>query len=246
MKFETEIGTDIAMIGIWDADVPVGKIPFKRRMQELSKDGQDGRLLRVDTSDDGDYHICVVSTHEELQEFNLDAYAEIKNEFFLRSQSGNFIAGGVEDYRNGKPQITSKDDQFRLEPGAYRVRVYVHNEDEEQISKRVAVETGDEDLRYYEDRRSGCGIAIAGIALGIGGGYIWTWWLLLPAILLALGAVTYFSRLNSADERMQRVEQAFREYEKAHPAVIFHFEPVPDIGVSRGFFYLDEVLYPQE
>ena len=245
MKFETEAGTDIAMIGIWDADVSIGDIPFKRLMEELSKDGRDGKLLRVDTGADGGYSICVVSTQEELGAFRLDAYAEIQHDFFLHSQSGTFIVGGVEDYRNGTPQITSKGDRFRLEPGAFRIRVYAHNDDEEQISKEVAAEIGEDDLRYYQEQKSGWGIAIAGITLAIVGGYFWSWWVLLPAILFAVGVVFYFSKLNSSDERVQRVERAFREYDEIHPALIFHFEPVPEIGVSRGFFHLDEVLNQQ-
>ena len=248
MKFETEAGTDIAMIGIWDADVPVGelrKIPYKRLMEELSKDGHDGKILRVDTGADGGYPICVVSTEEEFGAFRLDAYAEIQHDFFLYSQSGNFIAGGLEDYRNGTPQLTSENDRFRLEPGGFRVRVYTHDEDEDQIAKQVADEVGEDDLRHYQERKSGCGIAMAAIAFGMVGGYFWSWWVLLPAILLAARVVSYFSKLNSSDERVQRVERAFREYDNNHPALIFHFESVSEIGESCGFFHLDEVLNQQ-
>jgi hypothetical protein len=133
MKFETEAGTDIAMIGIWDADASSEEIPFKHLMDELSKDGKEGKLLRVDTGADGGYSICVISTREELRSFRLDAYAKIEHDLFLKSESGAFIAGGLEDYRNGTPQFTSKDDLFKLGPGAFKVHAYVHNEEEEQI-----------------------------------------------------------------------------------------------------------------
>ncbi len=241
MKFKTEASTDIAMIGIWDADASSGEIPFKRLMDELSKDGKEGKLLRVDTGADGGYSICVVSTQEELRTFRLDAYAKIEHVFFLKSESGAFIAGGLEDYRNGTPQITSKDDLIKLEPGTFRVHAYVHSETEEQISKQVEAKTGVDDLRYYQYRNNGFGIAIGVIGIGAVLAFFWSWWALLPAMLMASGVLIYFSRLNSSDARIQRVDQAFRIYENAHPTLIFYFESVPEIGVSRGFFHLDEV-----
>lgn len=242
MKFETEAGTDIAMIGIWDADASGGEIPFKCLIGEISKDGKEGKLLRVDTGADGGYSICVVSTLEELRTFRLDAYAKIEHDFFLKSETGAFIAGGLEDYRNGTPQITSKDNLFKLEPGAFKVHAYVHNEDEEQISKQVEAKTGVEELRYYQTRNNGLGIAIGAIGIGAALAFLWSWWALLAALLMASGVLIYFLRLNSSDARVQRVDQAFRIYEQAHPTLIFHFESVQGIGESRGFFHLDEVL----
>lgn len=241
MKFETEVGTDIAMIGIWDSDVQSGEIPSTRLMEELSKDGQRGKLLRVETGADGRYSICVVSTLEELRAFRLGAYAKIKHDFFLSTQSGLFIAGGLENYRNGTPKITSKDDQFRLKPGNFRIHAYAYNEDEDQISSQVEADIGEADLRHYEDRKSGCGFAMGTGLVGVALGLFWSWWVLLPAVLLASGILLYYRRLTVSDGLIQRVEGAFRAYEKAHPTLIFYFESVPEIGVSRGFFHLDEL-----
>jgi hypothetical protein len=98
-----------------------------------------------------------------------------------------------------------------------------------------------EDLRYYQNRHNGLGIAIGAIGIGAVLAFLWSWWALLPAVLMASGVLIHFSRLSASDARIQRVDQAFRIYEKEHPTLIFYFESVPGIAVSRGFFHLDEV-----
>ncbi len=241
MKFEIEVSTEIAMIGIWDTAVPSGDIPFKGMMEALSKDGRDGKLLRVDSGADGDYTLCVVSTLEELQAFPLEDYARIEHDFFLRSESGAFIAGGIEDYRNGAPQVTLHGGRFQLEPGSFRIHVYAHTQSEEQLSRLVEAEVGEDDLRSYENRRTGGALAAGSVVVGILLGYFWSPWALLPAAVLAAGVLVYFSRVNAADPRIRKVEQAFRAHERANPDLLFRFEPVSELGISRGAFHLDEV-----
>ncbi|RKG74264.1 hypothetical protein [Corallococcus terminator] len=161
-------GTDIACVGIWDAGLPPSKRSIEGKALEAS--AARGELLPIYTHADGSY-ILQIHVDEPFVPPPSQQFETLGREFGLHLGSGTAIAGGCEDFRSPRPQITSVEDQFHVEPSWYRVRVHLNQMDGPEHEERAHQEarqtlTPEEFARYTrlgKSRRVGC--LLAGVAV---------------------------------------------------------------------------------
>lgn len=143
-------GTDIACVGIWDAGLP----PSERSLsgEALDASAARGELLVIRTSADGSYLLQVHVDELFVPPAPL-RFETLGREFGLHLGSGTALAGGCEDFRNPRPQITSAEDRLQVEPSWYRVRVHLNqmeaDEDEQRAHEEAARALTEEELARY-------------------------------------------------------------------------------------------------
>jgi len=241
MRYEIEAATDIAMVGLWDSDLSSIVLGYKKWTRLLERDSVDGKLLYIDTGADGSYNICLVTTEEELKNFDLSVYQKVEGDFSINTKNGKLRIGGMEDYRSDNLQITDESSIVKLEPGTYEVIPYVLS-NLEACGDKLVEKVGLKEVEYYESRSSGCLFAFSALILSIGVGYFVSWWLSLPFIFIGFLILNYYSRRNLADERYNKVRRVAETIDKSYPFLLFLMTASDELRVSRGHFYLDEVI----
>ncbi|NBD09304.1 hypothetical protein [Corallococcus silvisoli] len=146
-------GTDIACVGIWDAGLPPSERPLSDKMLDAS--AARGELLAIHTSADGGY-LLQVHVDEPFVPPASPPFETLGREFGLHLGSGSALAGGCEDFRSPRPQITSADDRLQVEPSWYRVRVHLNrmesDEDEQRSHEEAARALTEEELARYRSQ----------------------------------------------------------------------------------------------
>lgn len=247
--FVTEAGTDVAMLGIWDADAPtddVGKGKYKDYQAILEADARDGKLIFINTYSDGGYPMGIVTDRADLPSGILDWYDAVDRALFINTPTGRLVVGGLEDYRSSKPRITSEKDVFEVDPGIYQAFAYQLIGDEERIIDEVKRQVGDDEYEYYSTRPTGCLTASLLIAAGLIVSFFWSWWSLLIAVVLSIAFAAYRTRANTQDERFMAVKRVSDEWDAAHPVILFVLEKVEEMQESDGFFGLDDESAQQD
>ena len=240
--FITEAGTDVAMLGIWDADAPtddVGKSNYKDYQAILDADARDGKLIYINTYSDGGYPMGIVADRAALPSGVLDGYDAVDRALFIHTPTGRLVVGGLEDYRSSKPQITSEKDVFEVDPGIYQASAYQLIDDEERIIDELKRQVGEDEYEYYSTRPTGCLAASFLIPAGLVASVFWSWWAMLIAFVLSIGYAAYRTKANTQDERFMAVKSVADEWDAAHPVILFVLEKVEEMQESDGFFDLD-------
>lgn len=98
MKLETEVSTDIAMVGLWDSDPPCTEVSFKKWNKLIEQDSRDSKLLYVETGADGGDTACLTDSKEDMERFDLSHYKLVEGDFSVTTVKGNITVGGIEDY----------------------------------------------------------------------------------------------------------------------------------------------------
>ena len=162
MRARVDAATDVAMIGAWDAsrnESPVSRRFGKDWERTLEDDLDRGHLFLIRTGGDCGGPIDVY-LDTEIPGAELAHGRAIEGEFLISIPSGRLIVGGVEDYRNQKPQITSDKSVVSVPAGEYALRCFVGLEGEAvQGASASALENalGRDDYRYYRKvQQSGC------------------------------------------------------------------------------------------
>ncbi|QAT85947.1 hypothetical protein EJ065_4395 [Corallococcus coralloides] len=150
-RYRIHAGTDIACVGIWDAGLPSAKRSIEGKALEES--AARGEVLTIDTSADGSY-LLQIHVDEPFVPAPWQRFATVGNELGLHLGSGTAMAGGCEDFRNPRPQITSAADRFHVEPSWYRVRVHLDqmegSEDEQRAHEEASRALTSEELARYQ------------------------------------------------------------------------------------------------
>ncbi|MBN8228042.1 hypothetical protein JYK02_11035 [Corallococcus macrosporus] len=162
-------GTDIACVGLWDAGLPSAERSIEGKALEAS--AARGEVLAIDTSADGGY-ILQIHVDEPFVPAPGQRFDTVGNELGLHLGSGTAMAGGCEDFRNPRPQITSAGDRFQVEPSWYRVRVHLNRmegpEEEQRAHEEAARALSSEELARYhrlgKSLRTGWLIAVLSVA----------------------------------------------------------------------------------
>lgn len=241
MKLKKEAATDIATIGIWDADLD--KINQNQSYKDWSKtietDAANGDLLYIDTGADGSYSVCIVDTKEELEKFTLNHYCKVEKEFYLFSKSGKLMIGGLEDYRSDKPATTNEDDIFLIKPNPYRVFPYVLRLKEEEMACAIESIVGAEEWAYYQKKSVGCSLVCGLFLVGLLAAFFLHWSLLILALMLMVTSVILRNNWNSKDARLKKVEHCIEDFQQQHPDLLLRLEACKTLGKSKGSFHLD-------
>jgi hypothetical protein len=257
MPHRIPAGSDIAMIGAWDASAsanPFTKADTTLRQygRSLDRDATAGQLFFVRTGADGDY-----PTDVYLDEFLPDGLLSASyplaadREFLLHLPTGRLVIGGVEAYRSPKAD-SSPVHPLTVTPGDYSLTCRaLPPPDERQAERDLASAVGPEDLAHHariNRRRAALGCLLP-VALMIALLYPIGRWLdvphrstralvsrtLLLSLCIALPTSIAYHRLSARrlrrDDRYQRVRQAIAAYDAAHandPALIFHLRRITD------------------
>ena len=238
--YDIEAGTDIAMVGLWDpASDGRPELSHKELMPFLEAEAREGKLLLMITGGDGSYR-AKVYVGERPAEASLAFFDRLGGEFYIESQSGKLIFGGVEDYRHAEPRITSEEDCFEVAAGCYSVDVFectlrVGGED---YYNELARRTSPEDVEHFRDASDGCASGCVLILIGILLGYFFSWWWLLAGGVLGTAVANWSLRRQMADEVYQRVARAAMVLDGELPEVIFVLDRVETMGESAGSFSL--------
>ncbi|RKG62851.1 hypothetical protein D7V80_32925 [Corallococcus sp. CA054B] len=234
-RYLIHAGTDIACVGIWDAGLPSSARPIKGKALEES--AARGEVLAIHTSADGSY-LIQLHVDEPFVPALWQRFDTVGNELGLHLGSGTAMAGGCEDFRNPRPQITSEADRFHVEPSWYHVRVHLNRMEGAEDEQRAHAEasralTPDELARYQrmgKSFRTGWLLAVmAGAALVTA---VFLQHRLVPGTLGAILAVAASWRLlrlkrSDYDALHQRYEDAFAAAVSPDIVLELHREPGP-------------------
>ena len=237
-----DAGTDVAMLGLWDANAPrddIGKSNPGKFQELLDEDAHKGKLIYINTSSDGSFSIGICLCSNDLPEDLEKWYTQVDRRLFLNVESGQVIAGGLEDYRSSNPQITGDADLVTVRNGVYQISAYQAIYDDERKIEEIRDIVGEDEYAYYSSRSTGClaffVLFIAGLACSI----FWSWWVIIPAILTGIVNAIYRSKVNSKDERYMKVQMQIDKWDSNHPVVVFLLKAVVSMGESDGYFDLD-------
>lgn len=162
MRARFDTGTDVAMIGAWDAQrgaQPVTPGEYKRLSDTLDAEADAGHIFVLHTRADGGGHVDVYIDEPIPSEVMTRLTAQ-GDEFVLALPSGSLMVDGVEHYRARKPDAAASDRAVHVPAGDYALRCYAPKDDEAAAPRSERdLETilGKDDLRYYDRiTRGGC------------------------------------------------------------------------------------------
>ena len=242
MKARIDAGTDVAMIGAWDAErdtTPFTAAETKRVPDALEADAAAGHLFLLRTGADGggaiDLYIDEAIPAEMQQRL-----AREGGEFLLAIPSGQLVVGGAEDYRSAEPRITGPDSCVAVPAGDYSLRCY-RLEDEEQDAgseKELGRLVGKADLAYYDHtNRIGCVGGLLTLLLFPLLSFLLGWKFALP--LTAVAFLSYFPvrewllKRNARYQRLHKIVPVFR-IKNPDPSFVFELRPIRDGARPRG------------
>ena len=222
MHFNIELGTDVAALGVWDAAAGEARRGVAGR-EECDADVAAAGVFILETGADGSYS-SEFYIGEPVPEEKLRRARTVNREYLLRCGSGTLVAGGLEDYRSAKPQITDAGSRMAVPPGAYRLKVHV-GESEDQVNEAdLVTAVGADDYAYYQKVSGRQSLGCLGVFLAFFPAAALGW--KFPSCLvfgLVTGVLGYFVAgfVISLDERYQRILRKVNEYPEKVPALIF-------------------------
>lgn len=151
MRAECEIGTDIAMIGLWDPahprhDLgPLANGPFMTGLEEAATLGQ---LFFVSTYSDGSYKV-LITVDEAPDPDEIKFLSVSESEFLIESQSGELVAGGVEYFKDANTSGVELD-RICVEPESFAIQAY--KLDDAATTRLLRHHLGDNDYEYFQRR----------------------------------------------------------------------------------------------
>lgn len=239
MRYQIDMDTDIAAIGVWDAEAGDGKRGFadnstKTQWAAWDEDVAATQLFVLETGSDGSYS-AEFFIDEPVPADQLSLARTVNREYLLRCASGTLVAGGMEDYRSAKPKATDESSRMTVSPGPYRLRLHV-GESEDQINEADLVTfVGAEDYAYYQKlsgRQSlGClGVFLAFLPTVFFGANFWVCLI----FGLVAGGVGYFlaGLLLTMNDRYQRVFRKVMEYHNRIPCLIFELTRIDEADAA--------------
>ena len=244
MKARFDAGTDVAMIGAWDAQrgaQPFTTAEFEQLSDSLEAEADAGHAFFLRTKADGGGPVDVY-IDEPIPAELAERLTPLGDAFVLALPSGSLTVDGAEYYRPKRPDAATTARAVTVPAGDYALRCYAAKDEEAAATPRPERELeailGKDDLRYYDRvTRGGC---VVGLLL----------LLLLPALWPLVGlkiafAVTavivvgYFSvrelvlRRNARFARLRETIRAFRlRYDE--PVFVLELRRVPNRGGLPG------------
>jgi hypothetical protein len=241
MKARLDAGTDVAMIGAWDAQrdsTPLSADEQKRFSNLLEADAAEGHLFLVRTGKDGSGPIDLY-VDEPMPDEVRDRLLPSGHESLLALPSGALVVDGAEYYR-APTRAPERSRAITVPAGQYSVRCYI-TKDEEQTPKsedELRTRVGSADLAYYDRlNKTGCLLGAATLLL-----FPILWFPLGWKIALAVTAVIFVSffhvrewvlKRNARYKRLDAIVPAFR-IANEDPWFVFELRSVRDRGADAG------------
>ena len=162
MNARVDAGTDVAMIGAWDAQrgaQPFTAEEFKQLSDTLDADATQGHVFVLHTGADGGGPVDVY-VDEPIPSEIMARLTPLGGEFVLALPSGALVVDGVEFYRSKKPDVGQADRAVSVPAGDYVLHCYTPPDDdkaEPKSERELEAIVEPDDLRYYERvTRGGC------------------------------------------------------------------------------------------
>ena len=235
-----DAGTDVAMLGAWDAardDVPLNG-DAGALADVLERDAADAHLFLIHTGGDGGGPVDVYVDEDVPAQPKKGARA-VGETFLLSVPTGRLVVGGAEDYRRRDRRITGEQSAVDVPPGEYAVRCYA-GPDEAAAPSEVELQArvGAAELAWFD--RTNMRVLLGGVAT----------LLLFPLLAIAFGwkvalaitLVVFFGywplaeRLFKRSERYQALDRIVTAHRLANEpaALLLELRPVPENHGLRG------------
>lgn len=161
MKARIDAGTDIAMIGAWDAQRsanPLARSELENLSRVLEAEAAEGQVFLLYTRADGGGPVDLYVDEAIPREVQA-RLRPVEGTFLLAVPSGELAIGGAEDYRASQPKITGQKSVVTIPRGDYALRCYAPQNVEQAPSAEETLRTlvGSAELEYYDRiNRVGC------------------------------------------------------------------------------------------
>jgi len=246
MKSRIEVGTDVAMIGAWDASrngAVVAKSWGKEWDSILNEDAARGDLFLIHTGADWGGQIDVYCDSEIPPQVRART-RPIVGEFLICVPTGRLVVGGVEDYRSDKPQITGENSVVQVPCGNYQLKCFMGEEEEtgptSPIGPALEKAVGSEDYRYFRRIETGGLLGYLILLLYPILAVPFSWKIALPSTVGVLLAFFWIrEKALERNARYQRILQTenkvFREARGSEaPAFILELQRVEGVTDLKG------------
>lgn len=242
MKARVEAGTDVAMVGLWDARL--NSMPFRpaettQVSSTLEKETEDGRLFLIHTGSDGGGPVDLYIDEEIPAEIQA-RLRPVEGAFLLAVPSGKLLVGGAEDYRAEKTKITGQNSIVAVHSGDYAVRCYTPMDEAQPARSEEALRdlVGGAELAYYDrTNRKGCMRSMLTFLLFPVLIYPLGWKLALPATVVAFIASFHLRewmlKRNPRYQHLHDIVPAFRLQHEV-PMLVFHLRTLKDRAGLKG------------
>jgi hypothetical protein len=241
MYVRFEVGTDVAMLGAWDASrgAQVATAEERKRWSEtLEAESEAGHVFLIGTGGDG-VGVLDVYVNEPVPNPVKENLTRVEGEFLLAMPTGELIVDGAEFYRTGKgaPKASMP---ARVRPGDYAVRCYEWTNDETPPKTEEELErlVGRADIAYYDRMNHlGCWLGLAMVVLFPVWWYLWGF-----PIAFAVTVVTFLSSfhvhgwMKKRNARYQRLLEVIPTYrlQREDPSYVLELRFIDDRGEMRG------------
>jgi hypothetical protein len=227
MHKRVDAGTDVAMIGAWDA--ARGALPFsadqqKRYRKSLEKEASAGHVFLIHTGADGGGPVDVYVDEDAPADVRTTV-RRLDGEFLVALPSGRLVVGGAEEYRADGEAVgeVGEDRVIVVSAGDYAVYCYVAKDDEDEEGGEYAslaeceakVLTSEEREYYHKKDYRELALILVGWLLFLAFLPLarrWGWKIALPVTLVI--AVPYFHWLDRRSKRRTAANVRWREINK--------------------------------
>jgi hypothetical protein len=250
MKTRIEAGTDIAMIGAWDAirnDAGLAGVSGGKLDPLLKADCAAAHLFLLRTGADGGGPVDVYADSAIPEDVRKQCRAS-KREFLISVPSGRLMVGGIEGYRSGSAATTAADRVVEIPAGDYALRCLVPKGEvhfDPPTRAELEAKVGVEDFQYHRRIQRLALTAYFGVPVLFLILLFPLGWKRALAVAAVVGLISYgLVKLISSNERFRRVTKAENELwqaaqQRGLPTLIFELRRVSDTaGLSGGTWQL--------
>jgi len=242
MKARVDAGTDVAMIGAWDAhrnSIPLTRSELENLSSVLEAEAAEGQVFVLHTRADGGGPVDVYVDEAIPREVRA-RLRPLEGTFLLAVPSGRLSVAGAEYYRAAQPKFTGQISVVTIPSSDYALRCYAPRDVEQTPSSDAALRNlvGSAELEYY-DRINRVGCVVGALSL-----------LLFPILsfpigwkpALAIAAAVFLSffpllqwllKRNARYQRLHEIVPAFR-IQNEDPWLIFELQAIHDRTGLRG------------
>ena len=248
MKTRIEAGSDVAMIGAWDANQslpPISKPWGKEYDETLDRDAVEGNLFLIKMGGDGGGPIDIF-VDEDPPETLLKQVRRLGGEFLLRVPSGKLMVSGLETYRTEEVNDANERSIADLPAGNYAMTCFEWNDPETggyPSKAEFEQALGADDYAYYRRLgKTGClgyllFLLFPALVVPFG------WGLALTITIGAIAAFFYWHYESlKRNERYGRINRAMNEIvsQKQTPAFVLQLRKLAEpISMKGGSVKVD-------